>query len=191
MKRKLVFLAVLLLLPVLIGGVSTNSSVDEHTGAISVVDYPHHELHAGKAFVVHAENTIASGASINITFTTPNTLRWLHAVPRARCSGEANLTINEGVTAASGTSFTPVNRNRNSAEAAGPTDVVITATVSDKGTEIFAEHFGAGQNRGGESRGTEEWLLKQNTKYSFIVLSEAASNDCELILDWYEHTGKD
>jgi hypothetical protein len=44
---------------------------------------------------------------------------------------------------------------------------------------------------GGETRGTQEWDLKQNTDYVFIATNQSGNtNESSLIVDWYEHTDK-
>jgi hypothetical protein len=48
--------------------------------------------------------------------------------------------------------------------------------------------MGAGQTRGGASDSRNEIILKQNTKYAFRITSTSATNNCSLVLDWYEHT---
>ena len=119
-----------------------------------------------------------------------------------RSSGEANICIWEGRTwdTNTGTRHPVYNRNRNSANTttlledsngtftAG--NVNLNPDNPTSGTCIYDEHFGSGQSRGGATTGRNEFILKQNTTYAITITSEAASNDVELILDWYEHTNK-
>jgi hypothetical protein len=44
---------------------------------------------------------------------------------------------------------------------------------------------------GGDTRATEEYILKANTKYVFLLTNTAASaNTHTILIDWYEHTNK-
>jgi hypothetical protein len=166
-------------------------AVSQSTGAVKMLDYAHHEIHAGSHFTTHAEATLASDATLSISITTPNTTKWAHMVVRARSSGEANIDFLEASTYSAGSALTAQNRNRNSANTTTLTAIVKDATNDDTGSSFYMEHFGSGQVVGGTSRGDQEWVLKQNTKYSFLLTSEANSNDCEIILDWYEQQDKD
>jgi len=52
----------------------------------------------------------------------------------------------------------------------------------------WTHHFGAGQTTGGSGRDIEEWILKPASNYILTLTSEAASNDCTLTENHYEHT---
>ena len=164
--------------------------VDGASEALTQVDYAHHELHDGRAYVVYAAATIAISNTLVISVQTADSTRELHMVEQARSSGEANLVIREGATTTGGTLFTPVNRHRSSTNTPTTTAVRVDPTVSVPGSVIYESHFGAGNNRGGESRGTVEMVLKPNTTYTYTITSEASGNDCNLQLDWYEHVDR-
>jgi hypothetical protein len=58
-------------------------------------------------------------------------------------------------------------------------------------TEIYHEDIGVTGNpavsAGGSSRGTSEWVLKQNTQYAVVVANDDANdNTHNLVLNWYE-----
>ncbi len=42
----------------------------------------------------------------------------------------------------------------------------------------------------GGSRGSQEWILKQNTTYYAAIISATASNIVSIKMEWYEHTDK-
>ena len=46
--------------------------VDAKTHALDVVDYAHHEIHGGSAFVYDAASDIAGSTTVSFTLTTPN-----------------------------------------------------------------------------------------------------------------------
>lgn len=163
--------------------------LDTSTYAANVIQYDHHEIHGGRAFVYCEQNTLGNEGTRDILLVTPNTTRWSHLTFGFRSSGEANFVFYEGTTTSDdGTAVTPMNRNRNSDHTAGML-VYHTPTVSAVGTQLCTRHFGAGRTPG-EERGISEWVLRQNTKYLIRVTSEAASNDISSAFDWYEHTDK-
>lgn len=167
-----------------------------------IIDVQHHEIHEGDSFSATHDDTLANGGTISLSFKTPATTKQPHFTFLGRSSGESSICLNEGVTATSSTGNQhPVyNRKRDSAnetdlleDTAGTGftagNIAEGATISG-GTCIYEEHFGAGQTRGGATAGRNEFLLAPDTEYEVVLTSEAASNDCEVILDWYEHTGE-
>lgn len=169
--------------------------LDKTTHAASTIEYPHRELHAGDSYAVFSSGAGGEGAQSNIQITTPNGSIWSHIVPSARSSTEANFKLWESPTLSGGTAMTIINRNRNSTNTsltAGSLNPVISghASIVTSGTLLIEEHFGAGKNNPGASRGTTEWLLKSGTNYLFTITSEAASSDIDLELNWYEHANK-
>jgi len=167
------------------------AAVDAMTYAMTTINYDHHEVHGGSSYVVSGTATLGNGATQDILVVTPNTTKWAHLIGLVTSSGLATVTFYEGATVSNaGAATTEVNRNRNSTNTAG---VVVTTgpTVTGTGTAIFSQSSGAGQNVGGEVRGENEFILKQNTIYLLRITSAAAANVVNYILDWYEHTSKE
>lgn len=148
----------------------------------------HHQIHEGIDFSHSSQVTLGNGATRQFIFVTPNITRWAHFnLSMARSSGEANISIHEGVTAdADGTSITPINSNRNSATTSVMT-LTHTPTNPVGTTLIFEEHWGNGKNIGGQSGIRSEMNFKQNTRYLITITSEIAANDVSWVLNWYEH----
>lgn len=188
-------------------------TVDSATHALNMVEYEHHEIHAGSAYSANFDNTTASTDDHRsaIGLQTPNTTKWAHMVVEVTASSPAEFTILEGQTIdlAAGTEQTIYNRNRNSAnvstlvnlanpQVAGSvttyTEAQLAAANLSGGTTI--EHIllagGEGPKAvGGAARGTSEWILKQNSKYLFVLQNVGANaNMHEIHLGWYEHTSK-
>jgi len=181
--------------------------LDEITRAVTTIEYEHHEIHAGSMYEAQVIDTnMADNASINICFKTPNTAKWLHMLPEFSAKVAGSMFIIENATweATSGTVTLVRNRNRNSVNTS---DVKINATsgvfcpdasvlVNASGAAVGAGSvihqdvvFGTKQSGGG-TRGAEEYVLKQDTKYAFIFKADGATNGGELELNWYEHTTK-
>ena len=174
---------------------------DRSTAVQMSIDYAHHEAHEGSMYHAHTSAAGGSATKATISFTTPNTAKWFHVVFFYRSNVEATFTMGEGatVTAVSGTDYKARNRNRNIADAStaisagsagGATFVTTGGTVTSFGTTVDFDHFGAGQKTGGESRSSNEWILKKNTTYAFEVESQAATSEVGLALTWYEHTDR-
>lgn len=173
--------------------------VDGITTSIRVVDYAHHEVHSGSSYRIEHNASGGSGTKATVSFTTSDTAKWLHVIVTARGNVESVYTMGEGatITAASGTDYIPRNKNRNSTNtstvisagsAGGAGYATIGGTVTDFGTTLESLHFGSGKQQGGGERGTDEWILKQNTTYAFEVESQAVTSEVTCELHWYEHT---
>lgn len=164
-----------------------------------VIDIPHHEVHEGDTFsAVVTDSSAASGEVVQGYLKTPaisTPQKRMHLVLSHAGTGQHNVTITEGVTYSSGGSdSTPVNRRRDSSKASA---VQAMKVGSDKdsnkiaytgGTVIWNEDAGSGRGVGGETRGTEEWILAPDTEYIFEVSSGATSTAISLAATWYEHT---
>jgi hypothetical protein len=190
---------------------SNSSSVDLDTHASIFLDFAHHEIHDGGTFTAYYALTTAAtdGHRTGIYLKTPVN-KEVHLIASFACSAAANAEIREAITldANEGTHTTVIrNRNRNSSNTslclnnatvpeAGKittlTEAQIAAINLSAGTvlHIYPLVAGAGPKPdGGASRETQEWILKKNTTYVFMLTNTAATaNNHLIILDWYEHT---
>ena len=66
-----------------------------------------------------------------------------------------------------------------------------TVTVGSAIT-LGAAVLGSGKRIGGTGRSAEEFVLKQNTNYVFLVTNQTAgaTNETNFFLNWYEHQDK-
>jgi len=191
-----------------------DAAIDSTTTALMTVDYAHHEVHSGSAFHVgYSEVTANSDDDVTaILFRTPNTTKWLHFVATFACSTAAEAIILEAPTladAGDGTDKVILNRNRNStktsaAQSLEDTPTVGSVTTADEtewtaigvsgGTELEHEFLAGGDGPktiGGTTRGSQEWVFKQNTIYAIYLQNTGASaNTHSISLDWYEHTDR-
>lgn len=173
------------------------AGIDTESLLLGMITRTHKAIHDGISYVVIHQGTKNNGETLIISFKTPNTAIRAHLFMRARASGEANYVILEGavVTNGTGTEKAIINRERNSLNTSTVIDnatspvagnVTLDPTVTGNGTTIFEEHFGAGKTVGGQSRGEDEFILKQNTQYVLKITSETATNDVEFLIDYYE-----
>ncbi len=185
--------------------------IDASTSAVQVITNAHHEIHGGSGFSVHIENTTDSTDDHRtlLGFETPAGTNWAHLVVILWASGAAEAFFYEGVTIddGEGTEVTINDRNRNTANtstmlsfenpavaglATWMTEAELTNAQFSAATTL--EHVtlvagGGPKAIGGDSRSTQEWILKAATKYAIVIQNIGASANVHGIeLDWYEHT---
>lgn len=182
-------------------GPSTISS-NAATAAFLTIATDHAEVHDGDAYSTWwAATGKTTSQTVNIYLKTPNTTKNIHMIAAWAASGESIARIYEAPTITSNTGtngITATNRNRNISDASGVLDNATSpaagkvgrdVTKTADGTILYTEYAGAGKNFGGENRGEQEWVLKQNTVYLFEVESRVAGGiSLNLFLAWYEHT---
>jgi len=189
------------------------SAVDGITTALKIVDYAHHEIHSGSSFHCYFNITTAatSGHRSAIYLKTPAAGgKLVHLIVEFSCTAAADLSVHEAptVTANIGTHAVPLyNRYRDSIKASGVfdnatapavnkvttlTEANINTGLTGAGTVIMKEPLNAGggpKPAGGNSRGSQEIILKANTAYVFMITNTVATaNVHHISLDFYEHT---
>ena len=177
------------------------------------IDFGHFEIHEGDSFSAHYSLTTAAtdGHRTGIYIKTANSAKLIHLVVEFSASTAAHYTICEAPTIAANTGTHGVaifNRYRDSA---------ITSTVQDNatspalnkittlteaeiagdgtwatGTILRTAPLSAGSGpkpAGGATRDAQEYILKANTAYVFLITNTVASaNDHHILIDYYEHT---
>jgi hypothetical protein len=178
---------------------------DTLTGAISVIDYEHHEIHAGSSFNVSATDTsLANGETLNIAFKTPAGTKRVHLIDECAILISGYLEIIEGCTwnNQTGTKVPIYNRKREATMRSSilledqaqlafvASDNVMANVVNVAGGTIISTQyaFGARNTIGIVTRNTNEWILKPDTTYCIRLTSSDNNNKAEIVLDWYEHT---
>lgn len=149
-----------------------------YPGAPIMIDIDHHEVHCGDSYSATRAVDLGNGASDTIIINVPNnaTKRY-HLVADVNTELEAELNIYEGATTgADGTAITNYNRDRNSANTS-TLAITHTPTNPSGGTLIYTSHWGSGRTFGGETRGQQEIILKNNTKYRFVITNSTANNN--------------
>jgi hypothetical protein len=158
-----------------------------------VVDVNHQRNHDGRAFFAYkiypTSAKLSAGSSIDIVLASPSGVI-PHMTVDAFCQGDAELYVYEGTSTSGGTSFTPINRNRNYS-VSNPSQVamVINPTVTSVGTELDAQIVpgGVGKKSGGGTGGSLEYVLKPLTNYMFRLTNvNGTSHAAFLTLEWYE-----
>jgi len=164
-------------------------------GAVVGIDFPHYEIHEGDSFTYGDTHIIAkNNQAPDHLIVTPDSTKFAHfTLAIGSTGGQIMLQLFEGATCSDNGDLEPLfNRNRNSNNT--PTTILYEdPTCSSTGTQIFHATYGVDEKKsaGGEGRGTQEWILKANTKYLVRVTEENVANTVvNLEFDWYEHTFK-
>lgn len=184
-------------------------TIDEATRTLTTIDLDHQKIHVGDSFSAwYMQEVSDTGDKTIITFLTPNTPRWCHAAIMFSATQPAHGRLLEAptITNNTGGSLGVYNRDRNATRAATVIDTSQNPNLSGNatfftettmgnvtgGTEITHDHLGVGIKKnalGGTSRGVQEWILKQNTLYAFVIESATDDDNVHLIeVDFYEHT---
>ena len=163
-------------------------------GSPVIIESEHHEIHCGDSYTVCRTADLTNGAVDTIIINVPNETgtpqKNYHTVITIVTEAEVQFDLYEGATtAADGTGITAYNRNRNSALTTGLT-FFHTPTTPAGGTLICSRHWGTGRNSGGDSRGMQEFILKNNTKYRLVLTNATATNNyISWEIDHYVHPG--
>jgi len=169
--------------------------MDASTNSLQTLTYEHHEIHSGSSFHVSNVQNVDT-TTFKWMVTTPDSTKYAHMLFNVECTGEMLLLVTEGADRTGGDALVEINRNRVGTPTAAT--VVVTGTptggTTDGATTILTTRVGStgvGSKTlsGGGSRGSNEYVLKPNTKYIVSVTTYADVN-VSLELDWYEHTDK-
>lgn len=171
----------------------SDTIIDLESGAQTEVDYYHHQIHAGNYFRVFDDpQTILSAGVLNYMFETG--AADIHIQPFTIVSSADKVTIEffeSPTTTANGTALTPHNHNR---EYDGVTGFSFyrSPTVTADGTRFSMGYIpgatGTGGTRSGAAySGSQEWVLKKNTKYLMkITNGSSGSNVVFFTTDFYK-----
>jgi len=174
------------------GGVP--AEVDNSTHSIQVVDYSHHEQHAGSHyFIKNWLNVEGNGTVTYFMFITPDSTKQVHARAKITAESEFTVEIFEGGTVSdNGTLTEGVNNLRDSTNTSDLT-AYFAPTVTEAGTLIWATKIGSGRNNTGVApEFGYEIIAKRNTIYLFkITKNSTGTHYFDSDFWWYEHTPKD
>lgn len=154
-----------------------------------MLDVNHLRLHEGRAYYVYDHYPysagLAAGSSIDIAIAWPAGVT-PHAVFAYSSSGEGEFYVYESPTTSSGTPMTIFGRHRNITTASQGA-AVLAPTVTNTGTELFAEFVSASNKGGGGESYTFEYVLKPLTTYLFrFTNANAQAHPATLRIEWYE-----
>jgi len=173
------------------GGGVVALRADPVTKSLISIDTVHAEVHAGEHFWLSGYAELDTNGTLIFTVTTPNSDLRAHMMFHFAGTDVTTIQVYEGAASVTGgSSATPLNSDRNSANASGLT-VKKDPTVGTAGTVIDAYKFGStgggnAASAGGTATREDEIILKANTTYQFKVTSGADGNIVSYRGDWYE-----
>ncbi len=169
--------------------VSIAYPIDRVSKSVETITHSHHEIHKGGAFTVHNVQSVST-TTFKWQVTTLDSAIRVHMLFQVEGTGEVDLLVTEGSDRDDGGALTEINRDRTSSNVA--TTIVTTTPTggsTDGATTIMEIRAGSTQGsktaESGGSRGTNEFILKPNTKYVISVTTYAAVY-ITLELNWYE-----
>ena len=168
-----------------------NSYLTSSDKPFPVADVNHLRLHEGYAFYVYKlypyVDKLPADSSMSFAIAWASGVT-PHMQLQAACAGNAELRLFEGATVTGGTSFTALNRRRDSLTTS-QSAVLVNPTVTTAGLEIDAQIIpgGSGKKAGGGSQDTFEYVLKPLTTYLFMLKNtNGVAHEAELLVSWYE-----
>ena len=175
------------------------AEVDNSTHTLQTITYEHHEIHSGSHYFIGRASSLALSAVLDVQVQTPNTTKWSHLTFQLQCSAETAWWIYEDVSfTLTGSTLTPYNNNRNSANTSGTifyqianaSVALANADTNITGSTLLIQGVIGDGREGGQDERSKELILKQNTKYLFRAESLSAGQ-VGYNIEWYEHTDKD
>jgi len=70
--------------------------IDASTNSLQVIDYAHHEVHAGSHYYLEGHTTLAADANMFVSVVTPDTAKWSHFTWEITSSGILYSDLYEG-----------------------------------------------------------------------------------------------
>lgn len=166
------------------------------TKAWKSIDTDHAYIHEGKKFVAYHKATINAAATLEFSFTTPET-GYVHYRPaKITPSGDKVDTAiykDAAVTAETGTALIINNQNLNSDNISG-VELLVAPTFTDEGDLLpgFSSWLpgseGIGQTRNGNAENAnDEIVFEPSTTYRFLLTNgSSAANIIGFNFRWYE-----
>ena len=177
--------------------------IDKSTHSIPILNYVHHKIHNGTSFSAYSSSSDLDTTTMDITFTTSDSAKYLHMFAHGDSTGAAKLEIWEDAKISdNGTEIVAINSRRvgtprtsiiqSTHASATAGSYVRDATISNAGMLLYREYMGVGKDKGGgESREEKELILDSDTTYLFRFQSLAIDIVAHLQLHWYEHADLD
>lgn len=166
---------------------NVNAEVDSLTSALTGICVEHKRIHEGNHYSVsYFFDGIADSGTTELLLKTTNCTLLPHLTGMVQSNLAGKIEFFENVTlTADGTALTALNNHRASTNTPSCT-IYHTPTAATGGSILFRSAlFGGGKNEGGNSVREKEFILATNQKYLLRFTSWAASNTCNMILDFY------
>lgn len=172
--------------------------LDPSTHAIKTVGYTHAEIHGKNTFHAYRGDTLATGDTVAIGITTPDTAKEAHIIWSMYGAGEVVMDIVRDVTSfTGGVAQVPQNSNQRGETPASICTVLVGSDgdvdddlVLTGGTEYDSHVLGSG-NKGAASGGSRDEFIPDRDSITVYRLTAVGNGIvCDLHIRWYEHTPK-
>lgn len=169
---------------------------DDLTGALSVIDIVHHEIHEGELYHVSYKSPDAAPVADNgtVTFLITTGTKYCHLIPLPAAGGDAEYEFLEGTTYTGGTGMVVRKKYRSLGDGDNTAVVRRDVTVTGAGTLLENDFLPGG--RGGNAIGSvggqrSEWILIPSTNYLCRLTNRAGNvQPMSLTIEWYEESTK-
>ena len=161
------------------------------SGAESIgIDIVHYKVHDARLYSASFYNTIASGETQEIMIKTGANED--HIVTQIATSGQALISIQEGITSSVDGSAVGIH-NMNRESTASGTTLIFSGPTWSTNTETLIYRMlipggAAAQTRvGSQARSGSEWIFKPSTKYLVQIKDQSGStNTATINFEFYE-----
>lgn len=170
---------------------------DELSGAIKTIQYAHHEIHEGNAFLVVYSALADDTDAVEIRIETPAGDKRAHMLisidSALACTVE--LWMNTTKTDVVGNRLTAMNRDHDSVKQSILT-ICHTPAGAQAGSADLQQYIGSASvsgktDTGGGTGSRAEFLLAAGSAYLIKATSRADNNALSIVLDWYEHESEE
>lgn len=171
-----------------------NVSVDATINALNVIDDFHHEIHEGEVFdFSHFFPAVADGATVAVAFRAHSGVT-PHIRSNISVGADSVYKFFEtaaGALSGSGTTDTPVARNRTNIKESSVSGFVTPTVTTYSGTTLLTEFIpgGTGPFSGGGTGGeaVNEWCIASGTTYIVAIRNiSGGASDINIRAQWYE-----
>ncbi|PLX00493.1 MAG: hypothetical protein C0591_01115 [Marinilabiliales bacterium] len=174
--------------------------IERVTNGVPIIDTNHAQIHAGNAFSFAKHQSLAAGASLDVTFEVPAGAYVHFQAFDVVSDGLNELTVKlyEGTTlnaTPGGTAITPVNRHRVGTPESSVLTVKHGATIDADGTELdemFLPKVSSGAVKNMATKGDSiEWILKPEEVYLLRLENTGTTTALVAVVRpfWYEEGG--
>jgi hypothetical protein len=170
-----------------------NALSTDSEGALTVILYPHHEVHSGRMYQASYkspdDSAIADNASLDMLLVVGST-RTPHIVFAVAAGGDVEVLFYEDTTVSNaGTALVENNMNRTSNHVS-TVAATHTPTVSGVGTLLADYLIPGGQGPragGGTARESTEWILEKGKTYLIRATNRSGgAQPVSITAQWYE-----
>lgn len=163
-------------------GNETYQAVDILSNKLKIIDSDHEEVHEGRLYEIYAHTVISAGGTYDISINTP-TEGNIHVRNSfiAASKGFILLEFYEDSSVVGGAPIIAYNHDRTSTNLSLGNQVT-SATITAYGTLLKNSYIVgstgvAGTFGGSSTTESVEWILKQNTSYTWHIINESSAEN--------------